>query len=132
MYKRFETRRSLVIPIELITPQWDEPINLFAGDLSPRGVYVKTDLMPQAGEHVVCSFTLLRGRPEYCFFGEVTRVNMHRRKTDRSWPGFGIEFLDITPLQRLSIRHALRGLPPPIPGSKRPPIQFASVDSLLA
>jgi hypothetical protein len=132
MYKRFEIRRSLEIPIELITPQWDDPVNLVAGDLSPRGAYVQTEMMPESGEHVVCSFNLQLGRPEYCFFGEIIRINMLRRKNDRGWPGFGIKFLDISPLERLTIRHALRGLPPPIPGWKRPPIHFASLDSLLS
>ena len=130
MYKRFEIRRSLGIPIELITPQWDDPINLLASDLSPRGTYIQSEIMPENGEHVICSFKLKNGQPDYCFFGEVTRINMLRRKTDRGWPGFGIEFLDVSPFERLNIRGSLRGLPPPIPGIKRPQIETVSLDSL--
>ena len=123
MQKRFEIRRSLGIPMELILPDWDFPINLFASDLSPRGTYIQSEIMPDDGEHVVCSFKLKDNQPEYCFFGEVTRINWLRRKSDTGWPGFGIEFLDANPFQRLNIRHSLKGLPPPIPGVKRPQIE---------
>ncbi len=118
MYKRFEMRRSIGIPIEVITSMWDDPVELFASDLSPRGTYLQTEFMPQMGEHVVCSFKLGQSS-DYCFFGEVSRVNLFRRKTDMGWPGFGINFLDASPFDRIKIRHALRGLPPPVPTGKR-------------
>jgi PilZ domain len=127
MHNRFEMRRSAGIPIEVIAPDWDDPLEFISGDLSPRGTYLHTDLMPQIGEHVVCSFNLKTGVPEYCFFGEVTRVNLHRRKCDSGRPGFGVRFLDAKPFERIQIRQALRGLPPPIPTSKREqPIELTS------
>ena len=119
MQKRFEVRRSIEVPIEIITSLWDDPITLAAGDLSPRGVYIQSEFMPEAGEHVVCSFDISKGLRACCFFGEVTRVNMLRRKVDTGWPGFGIKFLDAAPFDRLRIRQALRGLPPPVPTSRR-------------
>ncbi|MCP4600994.1 MAG: hypothetical protein GY847_10795 [Proteobacteria bacterium] len=118
MHKRFEMRRSIGVPIEIISSMWDDPIELVASDLSPRGTYLQTEFMPESGEHVVCSFNL-KGFPNYCFFGEVTRVNLLRRRTDFSWPGFGVSFLDASPFERLQIRHALRGLPPPVPTPTR-------------
>lgn len=118
MYKRFELRRSIGIPMEIITSLWDEPIDLVASDLSPRGAYIETELMPEYGEHLVCSFTL-PGLEECCFFGEVSRVNLFRRKRESGRPGFGVNFLDPSPMQRLRIRHSLRGLPPPVPSPQR-------------
>ncbi|MDJ0762498.1 MAG: PilZ domain-containing protein [Myxococcota bacterium] len=131
MYKRYELRRSFNFPLEVITSDWDEPIDLIASDLSPLGAYIESELFPGAGEHVVCSFNLLRGRPEYCFFGEVTRINFLRRRTDNGRPGFGIKFLDTTPVKRIQIRHSLRGLPPPIPSVRRTRIEIARLEDLM-
>lgn len=119
MYKRFEIRRSIGIPVEVISSLWDDPIELNASDLSPRGAYVESEFLPQAGEHVVCSFDVSKTGAPYCFFGEITRVNLLRRKVDRGRPGFGIRFLDAAPLDRLQIRRSLRYLPPPIPNLRR-------------
>jgi hypothetical protein len=119
MYKRFEMRRSAGLSIDLITSYWDEPVSLVASDITPHGAYIESEVMPVTGEHLVCSFNLSNSLPEYCFFGEVTRVNLLRRKTDRTYPGFGIKFLDTHPFHRLNIRQALRGLPPPVPTPKR-------------
>ena len=118
MQKRFEMRRTIETPIEIITSFWDEPVNLIASDLSPRGAYLESELMPELGEHVVCSLELEEGTREFCFFGEVTRINLNRRKADGGRPGFGIQFLDCSPMDRLMIRAALRGLPPPIPSRR--------------
>lgn len=118
MKKRFELRRSIETPVEIITSFWDEPVDLIASDLSPRGAYLESELMPEPGEHVVCSLELEHCTRDFCFFGEVTRINLNRRKSDGGKPGFGIEFLDCTPLDRLAIREALRGVPPPVPGPR--------------
>ncbi len=59
--------------------------------------FIESELIPDFGEQVVCSFNLKPGAPEFCFFGEVTRINMLRRKTDKGmqlWgPGKGDYFL---------------------------------------
>jgi hypothetical protein len=122
MKKRFEIRRSVKIPIEVITSMWDEPINFRTGDLTPQGAYVVSEFMPAIGEKIVCSFSLsdmLCRIKEYCFFGEVTRVNLLRRSTDKGRPGFGVRFLDAAPLDRLRIRSILFGLPPPLSSPRK-------------
>jgi hypothetical protein len=131
MHKRYEMRRSFGIPLEVITANWDDPIGLIAGDLSPRGTFIQSEMIPDFGEQVVCSFNLKPGAREYCFFGEVTRINMLRRKTDMGHPGFGVKFLDTSPIERLAIRHSLRGLPPPIPSPQRRQIEPATLDMLM-
>ena len=114
MKYRFELRRGSEVPMEVITSHWDEPVDLKTGDISPRGAYIMSNFMPNLGDHVICSFQLGK-KKRFDFFGEVTRVNLGRRAADVREPGFGVEFLDSTPLERIQIRDALRGTPPPVP-----------------
>ena len=116
MQKRFEMRRSTDIPVEIMTAMWDEPIRLRAGDLSPGGLFLHSELFPDPGTPIICSFKLHK---EHYVYGKVLRRNPMRRRSDRGRPGFGVEFLYTTPITRLRIREALRGLPPPIPSRKR-------------
>jgi len=118
MKRRFELRRAVRRPIEVISSLWDEALRFVTGDLTPRGAYVLSDLLPPTGDNLVCSFDLGLGRP-FDLFGEVVRVNMMRRRTDVGPPGFAVRFLDAGPRERLSIRRALLGLPPPLPGHRR-------------
>ncbi|MBN2344639.1 MAG: PilZ domain-containing protein [Deltaproteobacteria bacterium] len=114
MKKRFELRRSINYPMEVITSHWDEPVLLATSDLSPRGAYINCDCLPEIGEYVVCSFST-DGNTQYDFFGQVVRTNLMRRTEDRGEAGFGVEFLDSKPMERIQIREHLRGTPPPVP-----------------
>ncbi len=124
MYKRFEIRRQTALPMEIISSFADEPFCLTATNLSPRGAYLESELLPDLGEHLVCSFDLENA---FCLFGEVSRVNLMRRKWETGRPGFGIQFLDATPKERLAIRQALRGLPPPVPKRKRDGVRITRI-----
>ena len=118
MYKRFEMRRSAGVPIEVISAKSDLPIDFVTWDLSPAGAFLMSDAIPTIGEQLVCSFNLDDAR-SFCFFSEVSRINRGRRACDTNPPGFGVRFLDPSPLERLDIRGALRGLPPPMPALRR-------------
>ncbi len=131
MHKRHEMRRSYGMPLEVITSEWNQPIELTARDLSPRGTFIESDIVPDFGDQIVCSFKMGPDKPEYCFFGEVTRVNLHRRKTDRGRAGFGVRFLDATPMERLNIREALIGRPPVIPSPGREVVETVSWKMVL-
>jgi len=120
MVRRFEMRRVVARPIEVIASAWDEPILLATADLSPRGAYVASELLPNLGETVICAFDLGKDRA-FDFFGEIVRVNLLRRRSDRGLPGFGVRFLDARPLDRIKIREALRNTPPPLPRMRRVP-----------
>lgn len=117
--QRFEMRRSLRFPVEVATSNWDRPLDLFASDLSPRGLFLESETMPDIGEQLLLSFNLWTGNRTFDLFGEVNRINWHRRKSDRGYPGFGVHFGSIRPMDRLRIRSAIRGLPPPLPSRKR-------------
>lgn len=118
MYKRWELRRSVRLPLEVILPGCDDLVRLEASDLSPAGAFIESDLLPDKGEPLVCCFGLRRP-DEYCLFANVTRVNLLRRRYDSGPPGFAVSFIDALPLERLRIRQLLRGLPPPVPRPKR-------------
>lgn len=118
MKKRFEIRRLVSRPIEIISSLWDEPLIFFTGDFSPRGTYVFSELMPSIGEHVYCTLDLGLARP-FEAFAEVVRANMMRRRADVGYPGFGLDFLGLKPLVRLKIRNLLSGLPAVVPSIPR-------------
>ena len=118
MYKRFESRRMAGIPMEIITSRTDLPVEFITFDLSPGGAYLMTEAEPRLGDQIVCAFDL-DGESPLCFFGEVSRVNRGRRACDQGPKGFGIRFLDTTPMERIKIRHSLRSLAPTIPAPKR-------------
>jgi len=120
MIKRFEVRHAVQCPMEVISANWDEVITLDARDLSPRGAYIESDLLPDMGEDLVCSFKIGHGKP-FDFFARVERVNLLRRDSDSDGAGFGVSFLDASPLQRLIIRDSLKNVPPPLPFLRRPP-----------
>jgi len=120
MARRFELRHRLTRPIDVISSAWDEPLGFATGDLSPRGAFIESEILPELGENIVCSFDLGAGCA-FDFFAEVVRVNLMRRRADEClWPGFGVRFLDAKPLDRLRIRDALRNAPP-LPLMRKPP-----------
>lgn len=112
---RFEVRKAFGRDVELVTSDWDDPIGLPAHDLSPGGVFVATELPLYRGAEIVLSFRVPDCPREITVFGEVVRVCLPRRRSDPQRAGMGIRFLDITPLERLYVRSALRGVPPPLP-----------------
>lgn len=101
--------------MELVTSEWDEPVGLLARDLSPGGIFVRTELPLQMGAELVLCFRVPECPREFTVFGEVVRVCLPRRRTDVVPAGMGIRFLDMTPIERLFVRGALRGVPPPLP-----------------
>ncbi len=119
MQKRLNLRRSTIIPTEVMSPYWREPMDLVAADLSPNGMYLISDAFPTVGEFVFCSFALRGENAEYRMLSRIKRLNFHRRRTDRIRPGFGVEFLGVDDNSKSKILSALRGLPPPIPSRGR-------------
>lgn len=115
MYVRYEMRRAVRIPVELISPDWDEPVTLTSADLSPRGCYLPSRVLLERGTPVVLSFRLGSDPAEWTLFGEVVRVSAWRRVTDRHDGGFGVRFVGTRPMDRLRLRERLRGVPPPLP-----------------
>jgi hypothetical protein len=119
MQKRLNLRRATIIPTEVMSPYWQETMDLVAADLSPNGMYLISDAFPTVGEFIFCSFALSGEKSEYRMLSRVKRLNFHRRRTDRIRPGFGVEFLGVDDRLQTELVTSLRGLPPPIPSKNR-------------
>jgi len=112
---RFEVRKAKPTSIELISQFWDEPIEMTATDISPAGLFIPSDILLETGEPIVACFNLPGHKLEFQLFGDVIWVALPRRATDIGPSGMAIEFIKTTPMERLSIRQSLRGVPPPLP-----------------
>jgi hypothetical protein len=113
--RRFEVRRARRSLIELISQHWDDPVEMITTDMSPAGLFMPSDLLLEAGEPVVACFELPGHQTEFQLFGEVIWVSLPRRWSDFGAAGMAVQFVKTTPLERITIRHSLRGLPPPLP-----------------
>ncbi len=123
MYMRFEVRKAMRVPIDLVSACWDEPVELKASDFSPRGLFVRTGVLAlDRGEPVVISFRMGPGKREVSLFGEVARVSAQRRGGDLGDAGIGIRFVDTRPIDRIRLREWLRGVPPPLPPRRPCPV----------
>lgn len=111
---RFEERHGFGGDVGVISPMWDEEVVVSALDISPAGCFVLSELPLMVGDDVVVSFEV-ENHGEMTCFGRVARTALPRRRADAGFSGYGIEFLDLTPLQRILVREACRHLPPPLP-----------------
>ena len=112
---RFEVRKAWPTTIDLISQHWDEPIELTATDISPGGLFIPSDLLLDVGEPVVACFKVPGHKEEFQLFGDVIWVALPRRASDLGVAGMAVEFVKTRPLERLTIRQAFRGVPPPLP-----------------
>jgi len=115
MHARYEMRRAMRVPVELVSADWDEPVTLTSSDLSPRGCFLPSNVLLERGTPVVVSFRIGRDAAEWTLFGEVVRVSAWRRRTDAFAGGFGVRFVGTRAMERLRLRERLRGVPPPLP-----------------
>jgi hypothetical protein len=81
-----------------------------AKDLSPQGAYINSSLPAQIGQTLICSFALPDDHRAYSFFSKVAHVGSVSDQVPLRESGFGVEFLDISPYQRLRLRDKIRQL----------------------
>jgi hypothetical protein len=123
--RRRALRRAVELDCAVHSPLWDGPAFYLATDVSPAGLWLRTDLALGVGEPLIVSFRPPRW-PEWCWpvtaFGEVVRVSLRRRRSDRHAAGMGVRFSQIDEIARQEMALLLRGLPPPLP-QRRPPAE---------
>jgi hypothetical protein len=116
--RRRALRRAVALECAVHSPLWDGPAFYLATDLSPDGLWLNTDLTLEVGERLMLSFRPPRW-PDWCWpvmaFGEVVRVSLLRRRSDRNAAGMAVRFEQIDPVASQEMTLLLRGLPPPLP-----------------
>ena len=100
--RRAGPRRPMVEEVSLFDES-GEPIVLETTDVSPRGVFVKSDLLFDPGEELWISMKLPSG-PKLVVRGRV----IHGHLGGSGQPaGMGISFVDLTAREETSLRHFL-------------------------
>jgi len=116
--RRSTLRRAVQLDCAVHSPLWDGPAWYLATDVSPHGLWLSTDLTLGVGERLMLSFRPPRW-PEWCWpvtaFGEVVRVSLARRRSDKRAAGMAVRFSEIDPVARAEMTLLLKGLPPPLP-----------------
>lgn len=116
--RRRSVRRAVNLECNLESESWDGIVVLSATDLSNEGLWLESPYTLDEGQEVVVSFELPGdGEPGRVWaIAEVARVGLWRRRGDdaRS-PGMGLAFTYFSEDDRSRLRHALAGLPPPLP-----------------
>ena len=111
---RRTSRHQVELPCEVIHARADDPLLLWATDMSASGLWIETDQVLDLGaELVVCLQPGVRWRArEITVFGRVARVSPGLRGADDS-PGVGVDFLDLTRAEHWNLRRWLRPRPQP-------------------
>jgi c-di-GMP-binding flagellar brake protein YcgR len=108
MKKRIEQRQQTSIPVDIISTPDNRVSVESAKDLSPQGAYIKSSLPTHVGQTLICSFKFPNDQHDYSFFSKVAHVQTMPDQAEARDSGFGVEFLDISPYQRLRLRDKIR------------------------
>jgi hypothetical protein len=134
--RRRSLRRAVTLDCKLESDVWDGSVVLSATDLSTEGLWVETPYALHEGEELVVSFEL-PGTREFgrvWAIAEVARVGLFRRRGEEQPSGMGLVFTYCSEDDRVRLRAALQGLPPPLPTSERrisvpPPLPLPNVSA---
>ncbi len=116
MQRRLENRIRAQIPVEIVHSGCKTPQQLKTVDLSPRGAFISSDEKPPRDDVVLCNFDLPSDPYPYSFFGRVCYIKgfetaAHKgdanKKDAPTKRGFGLSFIDTTPIERLRLRSRL-------------------------
>lgn len=114
-------RRAVQLDCGVRSRWWSGPLRFEATDLSAHGLWLDTDLALESGESVHVRLTPPRWpvwSPPLDAHARVARVALSRRRGDRSRPGMGLAFVDLSPVDAGLLALALRGLPPRLPSAR--------------
>lgn len=123
-------RHEVELPCELVTPHSDSPLLIWATDLSRVGAWLETPEPLAQGDDVVLCFQPLCGWSggELQVFAQVQRAERRMGPSGARSLGMALEFLDLTPSERVQLSAWLA--PRPLPTFK-PPSRFKSLGALL-
>ncbi len=111
--QRRAPRRSALLPCEVLSDVWEEPLELQARDLSTLGVWLETDLPLDPGDLVVIGLQLPDDPEEHLVSGIVRRAELH--DTDGCPSGMAVEFDRLDPPTIRALERSLAKRPPALP-----------------
>ncbi|HJL32034.1 MAG TPA: PilZ domain-containing protein, partial [Polyangiaceae bacterium LLY-WYZ-15_(1-7)] len=130
--RRQSPRRAGEFDCLVIADAWDQPVPHVVRDLSEEGLFLRTELLLEAGEELVIELALPSCPEPFYLFGEVRHAVLRRREGERHRTGFGVELVDTAEEVREALRLFLGDLPPALPGGKAPVRrEHVWVDALL-
>jgi hypothetical protein len=112
-FARRSSRHLVDLPCEVVTRQDDEPLLLWATDLSADGAWLEAGARRLAlGEELIVCFrpAVWWQEREIMAFAEVARLSRGLRGDDPA-PGLGVAFVDLTAGERFALRSWLRPRP---------------------
>jgi hypothetical protein len=116
--RRSAVRRALTLTCQVMSDLWEGPAPHVARDLSPKGVWLDTELPLEVGEKIVLSITPPGLAFPLYLYGRVSRVRLARRSSDEFSSGMGVEFERVSEWDARTLDRALAGLPVPKPGPR--------------
>jgi hypothetical protein len=108
MIKRTEKRYNTNIAIDIISSLNHLPVREQTNNISADGAYIKSELKTSEGQIIVCAFQLPNDITLYSFFSRVAYIDNTLSNFAIRKNGFGVQFLDVPPFEKLCIRDKLR------------------------
>ena len=100
-------RRALDVSCELMSVYWEEPVVHRATDLSPYGMWIDTLFPLHRGAELIVAFAVPRSGDQLVALARVSRTI-----SDAPRVGMGLEFVEMSDVERGFLERNLRGIPP--------------------
>jgi hypothetical protein len=128
--QRRSVRRSLHVECRVVSERDSRVVARRSVDLSPQGMLVVTDFPILTGEPLWVIFRLPQSDAWMGADATVARV-VHGRRPGDAGHCIGVEFDSLDEGAARYLRHALRGVPPPLP-MREPRVDYAATIHLAA
>ncbi len=128
--ERKALRRAVRVDCQVVRERDFKLVGSRGVDLSPAGMLVMLQEPVLTGEPLVVAFRLPRS--DYWFDAQATVARvLHGRRPGDLARCFGVEFEGLEADVGVFLRHALRGVPPPLP-MREPRVDYAATIALAA
>ncbi|MCA9582157.1 MAG: PilZ domain-containing protein [Myxococcales bacterium] len=112
---RTSLRRAVDVRCQVVTEADFRLIGQEGTDLSPHGMFVRTDREVALGEVLIVTFRA-PGTHQWVDAQAVVARRVWGRRTYDRQRGIGIRFTEMDQFSRIVLTASLRGYPPPVPG----------------
>lgn len=107
-------RRQVQMPCQVVREADFKLVGDACLDLSPHGMRVRSLCPVTIGTRLLVSFRLSRSGLHMDLSAVVSRISRGRRRGER-FATLGLSFVDVSPVEQVTLMARLRGLSPPTP-----------------